>query len=284
MLLNRSRATGRNVLGQQAHESGRGPWLVLLHGLAGAWPIWRPIIRILEQRFRVLALTLPGHDGGATWPEGREPAVDAIADELVQELQYRGIHSAHIVGNSLGGWLALELARRGVADSVTALSPAGGWQTDRDYMKVARPFRWLCRLLPWISWLLSPLMRFAVVRRFLFAQTMNHAERMSVGEARTALRGFRRCTVLPGLLASMRRKGPIQPLRVPSVPIMIAWGEGDQVIPFESYGRPMTMAVPDADVVEVPDAGHVPMYDAPDRIAALICQTVDRASEARGAA
>ena len=56
-------------------------------------------------------------------------------------MRARGITSAHVAGNSLGGWLSLELARRGFARSVTALSPAGGWAHVAHYRQIARRFR-----------------------------------------------------------------------------------------------------------------------------------------------
>lgn len=266
----------RGVVASAGHyEGGAGAWLVLLHGVAGVWSIWRPVIHLLERHFRVLALTLPGHDGGPGWAPGTPPTVAAVADRLAEELRARGITRAHIAGNSLGGWLALELARRGLALSVTALSPAGGWQNDRAYMQVARGFRVLAAALPWFAWLLRPLMAFAAMRRLLFAQTMAHGERLSPAEARAFLRAFQRCSILRGLLASMRARGPIEALDT-AVPVTIAWAEHDRVIPFETYGRPLLAAVPGAAQAQIDGAGHVPMHDAPEQVAALI-----RASAAR---
>lgn len=262
------------------HESGQGPWLVLIHGMAGVWTVWRPVIRLLEKHFRVLALTLPGHDGGPAWPVDKPATVAALADAIAAQLRARGIESAHIAGNSLGGWLALELARRGLARSVTALSPAGGWQTDGDYMNVARPFRMLAAALPWVAWLLAPLMRFAGVRRALFGQTMAHGERLSPQQAREFLNGFRRCAILRDLLTRMRAHGAIEPLPASGVPITVAWSEHDQVIPFETYGRPLLLAVPGAQHRVVEGAGHVPMYDASEQVAALIRETAAQADAA----
>lgn len=264
------------------HEGGNGPTLVLLHGLTGVWSIWKPVLGLLERHFRVLALTLPGHDGGSHWESGQPASVAAMADRLADELRARGIERAHIAGNSLGGWLALELARRGLADSVTALSPAGGWQTDAEYMQVARPFRILAAVLPWIHWLLAPLMRFAAMRKRLFAQSMAHGERLTGDEARAFLRGFRRCAVLRGLLAQMRKQGPIETLDC-QVPIIIAWAEHDQVIPFNTYGRPLLAAVSGATQAQIDGAGHVPMYDAPEQVVALIRATAAKAQGERPA-
>lgn len=79
----------------------------------------------LEERFEVLAVDLPGFGRSEPLPPGVDSTPDALADAVEDELARAGFDSAHIVGNSLGGWIALELARRGRALTVTAISPAG---------------------------------------------------------------------------------------------------------------------------------------------------------------
>ena len=101
------------------------PW-VLLHGFIDRWRTWDLVIPELEKHHDVLAPALVGHAGGAA-AGGREvtarppPRRDRAGDGR------RGIETAHIVGNSLGGYFALHLAARGRARSVVALAPAGGW-------------------------------------------------------------------------------------------------------------------------------------------------------------
>ena len=109
---------------------GSGEPLVLLHGFTGTWRVWLPVMPKLAERFDVFAPTLGGHCGADPWQEGVEPTVATLADAAEAELDNAGIETAHIAGNSLGGWLALELAKRGRARSVVCLSPAGGWSGD----------------------------------------------------------------------------------------------------------------------------------------------------------
>ena len=101
--------------------------MILVHGFSASWAIWKPVLPGLEQQFDVLAPTLLGHDGGPEYVAGSPANPDAMADALEREMDEAGFDRAHIVGNSLGGWLALELAARGRALTTTALSPAGGW-------------------------------------------------------------------------------------------------------------------------------------------------------------
>ena len=85
--------------------------------------MWELVLPALERRHDVLALTLPGHAGGP-------PLHGDVADALERALDEAGFATAHLAGNSAGGFLALELAARGRARSVVAFAPAGGWARD----------------------------------------------------------------------------------------------------------------------------------------------------------
>lgn len=252
------------------YEGGSGPALVLLHGLGGTWHIWKPVIPLLESRYRVIVPTLPGHCNGPALPAGSKASVPLLAETLIEALRARGIHTAHVAGNSLGGWLSLELLRRGFARSVTAFSPAGAWDSLADYRKIETPFRVIFFLLPLLMLLTWLFLGFAGVRRALLRQSMEHGERLSKDELRMMLHGMRGAKSLPDLLDWMGTSGPIAALDVGSTPAAIVWGECDQVIPFERYGRPMLNRVPGAEPRTIAGVGHVPMYDDPQAVAAEI--------------
>jgi pimeloyl-ACP methyl ester carboxylesterase len=256
---------------------------VLLHGLGGTWHIWKPVINVLAMRHRVVALTLPGHCGGPALASGVEPTVSAIADTLLQTLAARGIVNGHVVGNSLGGWLALELARRGFARSVTVFSPAGAWRRPEDYRAISGSFRIIFALMPLLLALVSLFLGFGALRRLLGRKTMEHAERIEAREFRDSLRAFAHTLVMRGLLHTMGRDGPIAALSAPTTPMRIVWCEQDRVIPFERYGRPMLERIDGAEFRLLPGAGHVPMYDQPAAVAASILE-VTGAADARIAA
>ncbi len=107
------------------HSGGSGPPLVLLHGIGSTWRVFRPVIPALEERFAVLALDMPGFGRSPALPAGVRPTPEALADTVAEEMDRAGMESAHLVGNSLGGWVSAELARRGRARSAVLLSPAG---------------------------------------------------------------------------------------------------------------------------------------------------------------
>jgi pimeloyl-ACP methyl ester carboxylesterase len=110
---------------------------VCLHGFLDTWRSWELVLPALERHHDVLAPTLAGHAGGR--PIEGEIGGAALADAVERAMDEAGFETAHIVGNSLGGYVALQLAARGRADTVVALAPAGGWaQGDESYWD-ARP-------------------------------------------------------------------------------------------------------------------------------------------------
>ena len=108
-----------------SHRGGTGSPLVCLHGFMETWRTWELVLPALERRHDVLALTLPGHAGGPR-SMARRPGTQ-MADAVERAMDEAGFDTAHIAGNSLGGYVALQLAARGRARSVVAFAPAGGW-------------------------------------------------------------------------------------------------------------------------------------------------------------
>ena len=109
------------------YRAGSGEPVVLLHGFTAAWRIWHPILADLVARYEVIAPTLPGHHGGPSYPADQPITFERSTDAVEGLLDELGVGTAHFVGNSMGGGIALELAKRGRARSVVALAPAGGW-------------------------------------------------------------------------------------------------------------------------------------------------------------
>src|SRR5918995_949972 len=108
-----------------SYRGGSGPPLVCLHGFTDTWRTWELVLPQLERRHDVLAPTLPGHAGGPPIEGDADEAV--LADAVERAMDEAGFETAHFAGNSLGGYLALQLAARGRARSVVALAPSGGW-------------------------------------------------------------------------------------------------------------------------------------------------------------
>src|SRR3954454_9204836 len=126
------------------YRAGEGEPLVLVHGFTATWRCWLPVIAELVPRFDVIAPTLHGHDGGPAVPDGPAHTIIEAANHFEQLLDGLGVETAHFAGNSMGGALSLELAKRGRARSVVAISPGGGWE-ENDASEPARIIRWFAR-------------------------------------------------------------------------------------------------------------------------------------------
>src|SRR3954471_21736550 len=106
---------------------GAGEPLVLIHGLGGDRSTWTPVVEALAADYDVITLDLPGFGGSAPLPDAVAPTPRTLAESVAELLDELGVGSAHLVGNSLGGWIALELALMGRARTVTTLCAAGMW-------------------------------------------------------------------------------------------------------------------------------------------------------------
>jgi len=255
-----------------AHRRGRGTPLVLLHGLGMSWRAWTPLLPALEARHDVLALTLPGHRGGPPAPD--VVSVERLADAVEAALDEAGLSTAHLVGNSLGGWLSLELARRGRARSVTAVSPAGAWRNPLDLLRLQVNLAVSGHLaaLPFSGAVFGPMLHTRSGRRAVFRRLMERGDRMTPAQAMSVLEDAHGCTVLDALLRAGRRDGQIEALTDVDCPIRVVWGRRDRVIPYARHGRPLLRRLPGVEQVSLPGAGHVPMYDAPVLLRGLVLE------------
>ncbi len=253
-------------------RGGTGEPLVLIHAFSGTRRLWDPLLAELERSFDVLAVSLAGHvDGPAL---GAAPiCVPSLVDAVERDLDAAGFETAHLVGNSLGGWIAFELAIRGRARSVVALSPAGGWEAGTPDERRLRPlFTRLHRMskasLPWVD----TIMRRPRLRRQALREIVAHGERVPPTAAAQIIRDSLGCSVYFELMDAILRDGPIQTLDGVACPVLFAWGTRDRILPVERYSRRFREMLPDSEWVALPGAGHVPMSDEPE----LIVRTIDR--------
>jgi pimeloyl-ACP methyl ester carboxylesterase len=251
---------------------GTGAPLVLLHGLHASWRAWNPVIPHLQDRFAVFAPTLPGHRGAQVQPD--PISVPTIADALEVILDEHGLSDAHLVGNSLGGWLALELARRGRARSVVAFSPAGSWTRDKDLDRLAKLMRRGRKAGD--NKLAERLTRGPRMRKLAMRPASVRADLIPAEQWAGMLADVRACNALEGILAGIADHGPMKaPLAPESCPVRIVWPERDRTIPWERYGSSLMPHLPGADLVRLKGIGHIPMYDDPELVARTIADFVE---------
>jgi pimeloyl-ACP methyl ester carboxylesterase len=244
--------------------------LVLLHGVVMSGAVWDPVVPLLREHHDVTTPTALGHAGGE--PATIRPAlVSHLVDEVERRLDADEIERAHVAGNSLGGWVGVELARRGRALSVTAISPGGFFAEDG--VSKAATVRTLRRIALSIK-LSSPLgslpHRFALVRRLGLADVCERGHQVSPVEMTRIVEDLKGCGILDDILTT---EETIEPLLELDCPVTIAWAERDRILPLRDCLPVARELVPDARFVILPGVGHVPMYDDASMVADVILRT-----------
>ena len=263
-------------MGLDQHRGGSGEPLVLIHGIGHTWRGWRPMLPLLEERFDVLAVDMPGFGCSDPLPPGVDPTPEALADAVEDEMGRAGFDRAHIAGNSLGGRVALELARRGRAETVVALSPAG--------LQHAREKNWGAGILRGMRWLAQnapapePLLRNTVTRCLFAGPTVARPWKLDPDELIEEAELFANC---PGFEPTMPFAIDSQPagLTTLDVPVLILWGTMDLIL-LPRQGRRFERLIPGAELRYLKGLGHVPMSDAPEELAEAIAEfALDRQRE-----
>ncbi|KAB2352229.1 alpha/beta fold hydrolase [Actinomadura rudentiformis] len=246
---------------------GRGSPLVLIHGVGHDRSAWRPVLTELSDQRELIALDLPGHGASSPLATDRAYTVEAYADAVRGAINDLGLERPHVAGNSLGGAIALELARSGDARSATALAPIGFWSPAeiRFTMASLRSTRALNRAL---RPLIPALLGHPWARAVLLAQFYGRPARLSPADARAAAEAFATSTALPVTLPHTRNyrftaEPPI------SVPVTIAWGTRDRLL-LPRQARHAQAILPSATHVRLNGCGHVPMSDDPQKVAATL--------------
>jgi pimeloyl-ACP methyl ester carboxylesterase len=263
------------------YSGGSGTPLVLLHGVGGTWRAWTPILPLLEGRHTVVALTLPGHPGGPPLPDGIAPSVAALVDGVAAELDRRGIDQAHLVGNSLGGWICLELARRGRARSVVVFGPAGAWRSRGRARALLGGMRLSFFLVRKLARRADSLVRRRWVRWLLLATQVHDPDHVPPEELAHSIRTSVDAGVVPALLRTIAHHSIEVLPENPACPVKVVWAEKDRIIPFAHFGAPLMDRLPGAELVRIPGIGHVPMWDAPSEVAREILEMTAACDVAR---
>lgn len=247
--------------------------LVCIHGITDSPAAWKPVLPYLELHHDVLAVTLAGHTGGAALVLERGDYLGQLADGIERDMDAAGLRRAHIVGNSLGGRLALELAARGRALSAVSISPAGGWAPGsvRKH-QIELTFRLGQAMIRATGQASERWSETRFGRRLLLGGLSSHPADMSAQAASAFMHSFRTCPSWRPILTEVMRNPLPAHLGDVDCPIRIIWGAEDRLLPLRDCSQGFRILLPQADFRIVDDAGHVPMHDRPAVIAQLILQ------------
>ena len=248
---------------------GTGAPLVLVHPLGGARVVWEPVTPLLAPERDVIALDLPGFGDSRPLPDGESPTAARLALAVAELLDELGIDTAHVAGNSLGGWVALELERLGRARSVTAIAPAGLWSRPLGPRPGPSPRSLGVAALP----LLPVLLRNDALRGAALSGSIARPERVPPDAAARLIRSY---LSAPGFEPANRAmRASLFELAPTTTPITLVWPELDRLVAKPSRLPAWVCSV------DLPGCGHVPTWDAPELVAdVLLAGSRDDAREA----
>ena len=254
------------------HRAGTGQPLLLLHGIGAIWRAWSPVLPYLEPHHEVIVPTLHGHAGGPDLDPEVEPSVQALADGIEKELDRLGLKKVHIAGNSLGGWIGIELARRGRARSLVLLSPAGAWRSPRRIRMTSHGVRFSLGALARYSDRADAIAKRRLLRWAMLAGQVAHPHHVPHESLVTYIHASGQSPVVDPLLRVLHLNA-VDPLPVDrDYPVRLVWADHDRVLPFKHFGSPMLERLPGAELIRLSGVGHVPMSDDPARVAKLILE------------
>jgi pimeloyl-ACP methyl ester carboxylesterase len=250
------------------HREGEGPPLVLLHGVGLHWQTWRPVIGRLAREFDVIACDSPGFGRSAPLSAAIPPTIPAYADAFEWFFAELGLERPHVAGNSMGGAIALELARGRAVRSVTAFSPAGFWTAaERRFCQLS--LRPVAHMPTPVRPVVLALARTRGGRLALCAQTFGYPTRLPAEDAVATLTDAWAAPAFAGALDAFRDYRFAAPEQLRNTPLTIAWGRRDWLLPYHLQAPRARALLPWATHVTL-GAGHVPFYDDPAACAEVI--------------
>ena len=240
--------------------TGSGDPIVLVHGLGSASTVWKPIRPSLERDFTVITVDLPGH-GKSTYSKGQPMDPHSLALYVSEQISAIGFETFHLVGNSLGGWVALELtsAFPEQVKSLTALAPAGLWLNPYN---ARYPGTALLRFLARNTSKLAPTaLHFESARRIGFSEVSPRWKQLSYEtclDATNAMSGaIGYFPAWDGMLMK-RFDSSISE----EIPVTIIFGDTDRTLPATTC-QEKSLAPSHARWIIFPETGHAPMWDSP---------------------
>jgi pimeloyl-ACP methyl ester carboxylesterase len=260
-------------------RAGSGPLVVLVHGITSSSEVWLGVIRRLANRYTVVAPDLLGH-GRSAKPRG-DYSLGAYASGIRDLMGVLGYERGTAVGHSLGGGVAMQFAYQFPEYCERlALVSSGGLGRDVHPLLRAASLPGSELVLPVIArnWAVrageavgGALERLDLKLAPDLAEFAHGYASLADADARAAFLHTLRAVIDPG---GQRVSALDRLYLAEQMPLLILWGRDDPIIPVE-HGRYASALVPGSRLVEIEGAGHFPMLDDPDRVAAELAEFIE---------
>jgi len=235
------------------------PALVLVHGLGSAGTIWKSLIADLEKDFTVYSIDLPGH-GQAALDSFEKYDPRSLGEMILRYMQEaHNVSNMHVAGNSLGGWISLEMAALGPkqVESVTALAPAGLW-LEAPMMKIPPSID--SRILAKISQFFMPIaFRLPPLKALGYRKITHLWRELSYESCRDSVIAMARSKGYKPLWLGIRGRKFDSPVN-PEVKISVVFGDADLTLP-EELAQEKSLLPKHAKWIRVPNCAHVIMWN-----------------------
>jgi pimeloyl-ACP methyl ester carboxylesterase len=242
----------------------------MIHGMGSASTAWRQITSELTMHYRVIHIDLPGHGFSQLIP-GIEMDPHSLAEQVFAELANLNIEKFHLVGNSLGGWIVLDIAAEHAENvlSVVAVAPAGLWLSPANRRL---PIGAFARNLARCTHQIAPFfMQYEWARKIGFAAVSPLWKDLSI---QTILDAVKAMGTSAGYypawdaLLSLRFDKQVSP----AIPVTIVFGDSDKTLPANT-SQERSLAPQHSKWVVIPESGHAPMWDHPSEVIQEILST-----------
>jgi pimeloyl-ACP methyl ester carboxylesterase len=240
-----------------------------MHGIGSQWQVWSPVLERLATERDAIAVDLPGFGDSPPPPYDPPPGAPQLAALVADFLDELGLETSHVAGHSLGGWVALELARLGRARTVTALAPAGLCRrAGARFVDVS------LRLNRVGARLLGPgmpaLMARPRARALLTGQMVARPDRLPAGAALDASRAMAAAPAFDAVRDAMRA-GRFRHGDDIRVPVTVAFPDRDRLLtPRLAQWR--EELPPQTRFVTLRGCGHAPTWDDPEQSARVVLE------------
>ena len=227
----------------------------------------------LAERREVIAVDLPGF--GETPPLAGEVSIATLTDSVADFIREQGLDGVATVGQSMGGRMVLELARRGVGGDTVALDPGGFW-SDRELFVFGATLRPSIILVRALRSMLPTLLGSPAGRTVLLAQLSARPWALWRETVLPDVRGLADAPATGSALDALTKGPKQQGAPAGTVPgrVTIGWGRRD-LVTVPSQAARATELFPDAVLCWFERCGHFPQWDVPHEAARLILDSTD---------